>query len=180
MKKPRKAISRLKRKTSKSKSAKKRNADADSNDPSTEKDESIILDEAMHFPDRDQVFGSTLPQLASSGGIMEESRDFWSGDLEDIIKGERDIHQDTVNELAHGRNPNSLLKEERRYEELRDSLTGRGAPALAAQRVANRSLLEGMSDRELFILADTLGIPDREKMCKGELIRKIIQVQRVA
>ena len=136
-------------------------------------DSTTIFTETAHIPDRDQVFSEVPSPDQPAGGILEEDKELWSGDLEDIEKGNRDTHGDTVDELAQGRQTSSLLREERLYEKQR-GLKNTKTSSLPENENPVHNPYETMSKNELLMRAEALGVPRRDLMTKRELIRHII------
>lgn len=69
---------------------------AESDDDLDEVSEEAYRD-VGHFPDRDQLFGIDRASHPSQEALDPWER--WSGDMEDMVKGERDASKDAVNEL---------------------------------------------------------------------------------
>ena len=146
--------------------------------PTPNEDRNTIFTETAHIPDRDQIFSESPPQEEMGSGIIEEDRDLWSGDMEEIVKGERDTNKDTVEELAEGRKTRSLLREERMYEEQRDGNKRKTIASLPDTDERPRNPYEKMSKEQLLERAHALGVPGRDRMTRRELIRHIIAARR--
>ena len=144
-------------------------------------DDTQIEAETMHIADRDQLFSIIPAPKEVAGGISEESRDTWSGDYEEIIKGTRDLRHDTVDELAEARRTRSLWDTEQEFEEMRDGGAREGPERLDGDdRPPADTALEEMTENELLATAKALGIPGHEHMDRSVLISHINEAQGAA
>jgi hypothetical protein len=128
-------------------------------------DELTLINETAHIPDRDLLFHRKRNDLSREN--PDSFGKNWGEDQEDMVKGDRDISQDTYGELEQVGHLHEPIIEQGSSD--RDKIP--------AGKEFDGNWSEKYSDWQLLQLAEALGIPGRQRMTRHELIENIKEYQ---